>query len=900
MKRLLSLAALGVYAVGLAAGLFLSLPAAAIPPPRPIDGMNVVWIDRTHIALEQPATLADPNGTVVAMAVDGRMDFDYHFDLQSGTASNAAGKFCYLTIDFPNVSGDFPKNTAYEGKTFTDSLNTTTADFANRFGIAKITYGLAQGPPTNNCTKTTVTLDSNTAIHDLSNFNITFRWTDINNIQRVDSLNGDGYNPLIFTRNPSGPDGATYHDTSGYYGPKNTVYNYFSNSSDSATCQDFLLEPQSSADNQAGYYEQLGKNSNGDSGPPASDPIVANAGGGCPIYKSYDSGVGNGGLVSYGHITIGGYSAVADQTPCTTAATCQSAGGATGSGSTTASCQIPGGFGWILCPIINASNAFFQKVEAGIVDLLKVPALTAQNYTGAFAVWGALRNLSNVFFVIVFLVIIFSNTLSIGLDNYDIKKMLPRLVAAAILVQFSWVIMQLAVDVSNILGAGIGALVHSVVPTVSNGPSVVANVIGSAITAIGITTVGAVAISLGFLVPFLLAILSLALTILAAVITLELRKLVLVILIVASPLAFMAWVLPNTTSVFKTWSKLLTRLLLMYPLIVFIFAMAAVAQSVTANSGNSDIEKILTAILPTLVFFTVPWTFKWAGGAMAAIGGAVTARTSGWTKAAKQSQAAKDDALHRKEKNAIRANESNNRAARFLGRTVAGGVIPSDARRRRLASEYKKAIGIRGDETEAQINSLGLTGDELTGTLVTLAQGGSSHNITASSGAQRKAIEMLSQKRDYGTLAQLRQDYLGPDGEMDAAHARIWNDGIRSTIGDLATNAPDLIQGNSAFDNISADQIASMHQSTAQRMMQYVIREQTAAQQPGATPDAIAKADHLRDGIYQAFGQVVDSPQMRGRVKRETSLAIKQFSGVFGAQAVQDINQHVDDTGVIH
>lgn len=355
----------------------------------------------------------------------------------------------------------------------------------------------------------------------------------------------------------------------------------------------------------------------------------------------------------------------------------------------TPNCEIPGGFGWLLCPIISASNDFFGVIKGQVASLLQFPALTTGptgHFDGAFKVWGALRNLSDAFFVIIFLIIIFSNTLSIGLNNYDIKKMLPRLVAAAVLVQFSWVIMQLAVDVTNILGVGIGSLVGAVVPAASGGPSATVGYVSGAITGITAGLVGGAALALGFLIPILLAIFGLVLTIIGVLITLELRKLVLIVLIVASPLAFMAWVLPNTESTFKTWLKLLTRLLLMYPIIVFIFALAAVAQSVTTNASSGQLEQILTAILPTLVFFTVPWTFKWAGGAMNAIGGAVTARTTGYTKAAKGSQFAKNAAEDRKRKLAITESKGGVRGytagvlggGRVLGRLGSGNKFRSN------------------------------------------------------------------------------------------------------------------------------------------------------------------------------------------------------------------------------
>ena len=57
----------------------------------------------------------------------------------------------------------------------------------------------------------------------------------------------------------------------------------------------------------------------------------------------------------------------------------------------------------------------------------------------------------------MFLAIIISQLTGFGISNYGIKKMLPRLIIAAILVNLSIYICQIAVDLSNILGYGLRA-----------------------------------------------------------------------------------------------------------------------------------------------------------------------------------------------------------------------------------------------------------------------------------------------------------------------------------------------------------------------------------------------------------------------------------------------------------
>ena len=63
-----------------------------------------------------------------------------------------------------------------------------------------------------------------------------------------------------------------------------------------------------------------------------------------------------------------------------------------------------------------------------------------------------MRNISNVAFIVAFLVIIYSQLTSVGISNYGVKKMLPRLVIAAVLVNLSFTFCAVLLDLSNVTG----------------------------------------------------------------------------------------------------------------------------------------------------------------------------------------------------------------------------------------------------------------------------------------------------------------------------------------------------------------------------------------------------------------------------------------------------------------
>src|SRR5690606_18319380 len=135
--------------------------------------------------------------------------------------------------------------------------------------------------------------------------------------------------------------------------------------------------------------------------------------------------------------------------------------------------------------------------------------------------WTKFRDIANVLFVIAFFVVIFSQATSVGLSSYGIKKLLPRVIAAAILVNLSFFICQIALDITNIVGVSIANLFEAM----HSGSNVDVNVL-SWQTAIGALLAGGAAyggvvavLGAGGVVGAMAAILPFLVTALFAVVT---------------------------------------------------------------------------------------------------------------------------------------------------------------------------------------------------------------------------------------------------------------------------------------------------------------------------------------------------------------------------------------------
>ena len=293
-------------------------------------------------------------------------------------------------------------------------------------------------------------------------------------------------------------------------------------------------------------------------------------------------------------------------------------------------CSVEG-IGWLVCPVMNFMAkindmaygflaSYFLSVDTGIVS-------------GAMPAWEKFRDIANVAFVIAILFIVYSQITSVGISNYGIKRMLPRLIVAALLVNVSFWICALAVDLSNLLGyaipqfftsINIGGAVHDsggALATVGEGLSWVV-IIGGVLAA-------AVGVALAISVPVLLAAL---LAIGLVVLMLVGRQAFIVLLIVVSPLAFVAYLLPNTEQWFKKWYKMFFALLMLFPVVGAVFGASNLAANIINNAGGKSdhiITQIVALAVSAVPFFVVPSLLKGSLAATGALGAKLQGMANG-------------------------------------------------------------------------------------------------------------------------------------------------------------------------------------------------------------------------------------------------------------------------------
>ena len=298
------------------------------------------------------------------------------------------------------------------------------------------------------------------------------------------------------------------------------------------------------------------------------------------------------------------------------------------------SCGIDGGLGWLICPVMtfvaNINDAAYGAIS-GFLDIKPAILGDNSNTSGAKQGWDFFRNIANAIFAVIFLWIIFSQISNVGVSNYGIKKILPRLIIGALLVNLSYYLCQIFVDLSNILG-------HTLKDALESG----AGKIGTESEAAGwISPIAAALVGVGGVAAF--AALAIGIPTLAAgffaimtvFIILVVRQAGIILLISMSPIAFAAWLLPNTEDLFKKWMKMFRGLLLVFPIISLLYgagklAGAVLASSATVDPNNPDETLQLVALAATTMpLIATPFVLQNSLSSLGSIGAKIGKMSAG-------------------------------------------------------------------------------------------------------------------------------------------------------------------------------------------------------------------------------------------------------------------------------
>jgi len=308
--------------------------------------------------------------------------------------------------------------------------------------------------------------------------------------------------------------------------------------------------------------------------------------------------------------------------------------------STGTSCDVQG-IGWIICPLSNWLADGIDYMYSALQEFLKTkPLETTNQNSGIYLAWVIMRNISNVAFIVAFLVIIYSQLTSVGISNYGVKKMLPRLVIAAVLVNLSFTFCAVLLDLSNIAGyafqdafMGIKNTISTVGENTGVGwtwSEVIVMILSNGALAGGV--VATVAMGAELLPLALSALVGIGLVLLLVLLIMAARQALIVILIIISPLAFVCYLLPGTEKWFKKWRDLFLTMLVFFPAFAVIFGGAQLAGIIiiqNATGANGGIMQILGMVVQVIPLALTPIILKLSGGLLGKFAGFVNDKNKG-------------------------------------------------------------------------------------------------------------------------------------------------------------------------------------------------------------------------------------------------------------------------------
>ena len=249
---------------------------------------------------------------------------------------------------------------------------------------------------------------------------------------------------------------------------------------------------------------------------------------------------------------------------------------------------------FIVCPTTGLLAKGIDALYSTIETFLVIKPITSDNKSPIYIIWSYIRNVANILFIIFLLLIVYSQVTGLGFSNYNIKKMLPKLIIAAILVNFSYLICQVLVDISNIIGNALKSFLEGIATTAIQNqhpeakldePLNIYDIFlaiagGTSLTILGGVGIATAVAASGGLLSILFTLIPIVfagfIAVVVGLITISLRQAVVILLTITSPIIFALYVLPNTHKYYLKWKSIFAQMLVFFPTFSFLFGVSKV------------------------------------------------------------------------------------------------------------------------------------------------------------------------------------------------------------------------------------------------------------------------------------------------------------------------------------
>lgn len=264
------------------------------------------------------------------------------------------------------------------------------------------------------------------------------------------------------------------------------------------------------------------------------------------------------------------------------------------------------GLGYILCPGVSVISEMIDHLYVFFGDFLDWQFLSGDSGKQIQSYWAQFLSIANVILVIAFLVIIYSIATSTGLTNYDVKKMLPRLLLFAVVINASFYICAVIADLSNIAGKGAYSMFAGMKKIGED--SAAQSLFMKAITDLfGVGAILFILFGLSFGITILISLITI-------IIAISVRNLGLALLVIVSPIAFALYIFPNESIQRwgRRWFDMFIKMIIVYPVFMLVAGGSSLIRNIGGNigAGLPIITELACAALPALSIIPL---FKMSG-----------------------------------------------------------------------------------------------------------------------------------------------------------------------------------------------------------------------------------------------------------------------------------------------
>lgn len=291
---------------------------------------------------------------------------------------------------------------------------------------------------------------------------------------------------------------------------------------------------------------------------------------------------------------------------------------------------------WIICPIIDGLGSLADSLHESLTKQLVLGSSdpgssndpnkifcngsTNETCSSYHDAWKIVRNIALGLMVLAGLAILLAQIFGAEiLDAYTIRKVLPRILTAAIGITLSWELLRFLIIFINDVGVGIYSIMVGPFQGISG------EGFGGAGFVTQLIVGGVLFAAVGGILGALTLLVTAALAFFVAFIVIVLRNLLITVFLILAPVAIVMYIMPNTQKYYKIWWENLIKALLMFPIIEAMIAAGYIFSRIAYSSGD-DMGKVVGLVAYFAPFLMIPMTFRLAGGLMNAAGNFVNGR----------------------------------------------------------------------------------------------------------------------------------------------------------------------------------------------------------------------------------------------------------------------------------